>query len=644
MSLAFTLTPTSINILLDGRMRTISKTHMNFDAVVDIVRQIGKTTDPFVQCDKMDALRELIDIKSFIARVTEGRVQIGDTSVQFDGAPVHSVVATRLVKMLGEGFDVRPMARFLDKLMQNPLESARNELYEWLEKSELPIAADGDFLAFKKVNNDYKSYYDSTTDNSIGSKPSVSRDSCDTNRSNTCSSGLHFCSFAYLPHYMGNQGRVVICKINPADVTAIPNDYDTAKGRAWTYEIIGEVPEDEAKAAFPDSVVEDFGTYHDAGEDSDDGSADYDDSASLDWHDEEYEEEEEDDSPLIDRDDMCDDDEEPVAAEAPVSVGPVTMYCDARRVHVPSALHKEIAEWAKADVDVWQVRCIRELLSRPEASGPVEYAFTWAGTPQGHDFWAFEYKRGALTNAARAILQSWVTEVDSIRAASIRADKDAAVERAAAAAAAAEADSREADADLMPREVKHDPIRLALQGSHVGLINAFSWQDTPQGFDYWCGIYSHLQIGGDLPHEAELILASWARRVGAIQDDLIVEPVAPVSGPVPSTLDLVQFKQTLDGRASGLFTAFSWRETNQGFDFWADQYNGNHISDEGKAILEAWAKELGIITKPPVTFMHGGKVYYPAQLRDMLKEHGQRGTSRLTGVPRSTLQDWAKRI
>ena len=58
------------------------------------------------------------------------------------------------------------------------------------------------------------------------------RNAVDDRRHNTCSTGLHFCSWAYLPHYHGAQGRVLVLKIDPANVVSIPSDYANAKGRA----------------------------------------------------------------------------------------------------------------------------------------------------------------------------------------------------------------------------------------------------------------------------------------------------------------------------------------------------------------------------------------------------------------------------
>lgn len=260
MTIAYTITPSSVNLLLHGRMRTLNSTHPNFSAVREALKNYGL----YGASPELEArIADLTDIPQFIAKVTAGRVKVGDNAVYFDDKEVRGVIAKRLLDMLGQGFNISPLARFLDRLMSNPIPTAADELYLWMEQSELPLTDDGCFLAFKKVKDDYKSYRDGQTDNSIGSKlPLLSEDSYDTDRRRTCSSGYHFCSFNYLSSYFGHKGRVVICKIAPEDVVSIPHGYNNAKGRAKTYEIIGEVPENEAQQFFVGkAVVNGFGTY-----------------------------------------------------------------------------------------------------------------------------------------------------------------------------------------------------------------------------------------------------------------------------------------------------------------------------------------------------------------------------------------------
>jgi hypothetical protein len=70
------------------------------------------------------------------------------------------------------------------------------------------------------------------------------RNEVDDNRSNLCSDGLHFCSFSYLGHFGSGAGnRVLIVKVDPADVVSIPADYNDAKARACRMEVIGEIEE-----------------------------------------------------------------------------------------------------------------------------------------------------------------------------------------------------------------------------------------------------------------------------------------------------------------------------------------------------------------------------------------------------------------
>jgi hypothetical protein len=70
------------------------------------------------------------------------------------------------------------------------------------------------------------------------------RNLVDARRDNVCSQGLHFCSKDYLDSYGTSNrdaDRCMLVKINPADVVSIPSDYNNAKGRVWTYEVVGEM-------------------------------------------------------------------------------------------------------------------------------------------------------------------------------------------------------------------------------------------------------------------------------------------------------------------------------------------------------------------------------------------------------------------
>ena len=185
---------------------------------------------------------ELSDVPEAIKGKLFGDVTVTDGEIYYRNKPVHNTLTAKMINLMKEGWDIAIWANFLNNVMKNPSQVAINELYLFLEKAQMPLTPDGHFLAFKKVRNDYTSIYDGKTDNGIGTKPSMPREEVDSDRDRTCSRGLHFCAHDYLSHF-GNtsDSRVVIVKINPADVVAIPSDYANAKGRAWTYEVIGEI-------------------------------------------------------------------------------------------------------------------------------------------------------------------------------------------------------------------------------------------------------------------------------------------------------------------------------------------------------------------------------------------------------------------
>jgi hypothetical protein len=220
----------------DGEIATIYPSNPNYSKIVKALNS-----------KEWETVRALADPATEVKRaITDGgiadRVRIEGGIVYYDGNPLHNHLTDRMLEMLSEGIDVSPLAAFLQNLMENPSYRAVNELYTFLEASNLPITEDGHFLAYKRIREDWKDQWSGTKDNAIGTIVEMPRNEVDENKDRTCSSGLHFCSREYLPHYGANGGgRVVIVKINPRDVVAIPADYNNAKGRCSRYEVINEI-------------------------------------------------------------------------------------------------------------------------------------------------------------------------------------------------------------------------------------------------------------------------------------------------------------------------------------------------------------------------------------------------------------------
>lgn len=235
--LSFTIGKSTISLFLDGQFYSIDDSHPNYQTIRS---ELGK---PASERD-IDIIRDNITVKVFIERLTEGKVVVFDDSITYDGERIDNYMTRRMLELLAEGFDIAPWARFMDNVFKNPAVFARNELYEWMEKAEMPMTEDGCFLAFKKIRGDYTDCHTGKFDHSPGSILEMPREECDPKRTNHCSTGFHFCSVGYLSSFGGQ--RVVVVKINPADVTSIPNDYNFTKGRCCRYEVVAELTNQSA--------------------------------------------------------------------------------------------------------------------------------------------------------------------------------------------------------------------------------------------------------------------------------------------------------------------------------------------------------------------------------------------------------------
>lgn len=230
----------NIILVIKNKNFTISDTHINYSKILEAIRQ-----------DNWGIIESLIDVVETIQTFSKGNITIDDGNIFWKGQPFHNALSTRILSMIEEGFDVKPMMNFMENLMLNPSNRAVTELYGFLEKSNLPITPDGCFLAFKKVKDNYFDVYTGTIDNSVGQLVEMERNQVNDDKDQTCSSGLHFCSKDYLGHFGGQ--RVMILKINPQDVVSIPSDYNDTKGRCCKYEVIGEL-ESTPETAFKGSV------------------------------------------------------------------------------------------------------------------------------------------------------------------------------------------------------------------------------------------------------------------------------------------------------------------------------------------------------------------------------------------------------
>lgn len=202
-----------------------------------------------LQSGQIDGIESLFSVVRGLASALDSD-NANEDGIQYDsltgtlthnGRAIDGVVCERLITLYKNGITApaKKLSAFLNNLYENPNPKVVARLYTFLEKGEMPITEDGYFLAYKRIRHNWKDCYTGTIDNSVGVVVSMPREQVNDNDEQTCSSGLHFCSYSYLKSYGGD--RIVLLKVNPRDVVSIPVDYNDAKGRACEYLVLKEV-------------------------------------------------------------------------------------------------------------------------------------------------------------------------------------------------------------------------------------------------------------------------------------------------------------------------------------------------------------------------------------------------------------------
>jgi hypothetical protein len=253
-NLFYTKHDRGLTVFIDGKSAAVSNTHPQYESILTALK-----AKDFTKARKLMSIADTInnaaadvvggDVTKQRIFVEKGKVWYRDRRNKV--TELEGPLVDRIVDAIQKGLTekaITPLVLFLDNVMKNKLKDIREELYLFMMSGKMPITTDGHFLAYKKVKSDFKDIYTGKMDNSPGKLVSMPQGQVDTNRHNTCSRGLHFCTHSYLSSYgNGISSKIVIVKVNPRYVFAIPSDYDNAKGRASEYYVVGECTGDVEK-------------------------------------------------------------------------------------------------------------------------------------------------------------------------------------------------------------------------------------------------------------------------------------------------------------------------------------------------------------------------------------------------------------
>lgn len=223
---------------VNGSVCTFSKSHPRYERLVS-----------YLKSGSSEFFEAAYDVAVALKDFSEGYIGVEDGKLSWDGNTMPDMFSDTLLNMMDQGFPFEPMLNFLDNMADNPSDRAIVELFDFMSHKHLPITADGCFLAYKAVRSDYKDIYSGSFDNSVGSVCEVPRASVSDNREHHCAAGLHVGAIDYAKEYGGidnndddggNGNRLMICKVNPADVVSVPSDCRCQKLRACRYEVVSE--------------------------------------------------------------------------------------------------------------------------------------------------------------------------------------------------------------------------------------------------------------------------------------------------------------------------------------------------------------------------------------------------------------------
>lgn len=235
MQNSYFLNSECVSVVVDGTPYNVSKDHPSFDQVVSCIVNEDWDTIPGLMnpiqlvTDRLGNLEGsglTIDLDEMVAHY-------GDDEIRGRAVEV-------IVELLKLNLPVDRYIRFLERLQANPSMRSREQAFRFVEENRVTIDEDGDLVLYKWVQDNYRDCHTGTFDNSVGSTLKMDRSKVDDDPQRTCSAGLHVCSSGYSRF----GARLMLAKVNPANIVSVPIDYKNSKLRVCEYTIIAEVEEE----------------------------------------------------------------------------------------------------------------------------------------------------------------------------------------------------------------------------------------------------------------------------------------------------------------------------------------------------------------------------------------------------------------
>lgn len=220
-------------VLLKGASRYIAgRDHANFKKIVDRIK-----TGEFDNIERLFNIRDTLE-KCFNVTIKNGN------RVYYKTKEVNNAVSQRILNYVRDGLPYRGWVCFLNKLMENPSEHCRQQLFNYVNKHGIALCEDGFLYAYKAVKKDYFDWHTGKTHKySIGKIVKMDRDKCETADNVGCGTGLHIADAKYLDKYYQKfeETKYLLCRFSPKDVMSVPTDENWEKIRVCKLRVMREL-------------------------------------------------------------------------------------------------------------------------------------------------------------------------------------------------------------------------------------------------------------------------------------------------------------------------------------------------------------------------------------------------------------------
>jgi hypothetical protein len=233
----YTVTKNQITIFCNEDSRSVAKDYPKFKSLRTKLMESDFSDEVLAE------VYELLNLPKFVEKFSEGNITVDHENgkVFYGTFEIKNSVVDRMMLMLDGREDIKPLVKFLEKLMMNPKTTVIEELYPFLKHNDIEISEDGDIIAYRSVRHDWKDFHTGTMDNSIGTVVSMPRTLVDDDPNRTCSSGIHCASFEYASTFGSGNSHLVKVQVCPSDVVSVPTDYNGMKLRACKLKVLEEV-------------------------------------------------------------------------------------------------------------------------------------------------------------------------------------------------------------------------------------------------------------------------------------------------------------------------------------------------------------------------------------------------------------------